>query len=372
MTGRRRCESSPFGGPAMSSDHVNLAVIGSGIVGAWAAFLAQRADQDRRVALLDRGLVGCGVSLYGGAIRVPYGASPTRRAMAERAEQLYRDLGDPSEADLPGRELSLYWVVESGSENALRERCVGTGPIRVDRAETMRLTRRLPFLRLPAGAAVLCDRAAAGSPGATAARLADRVQRQFGGWCQEGIEVTAVQEGLSQCSLILSDGRKLHANAVLCATGPWPGPTGARTPREVRVKKVTALHVDWPVRADDPVVFFADRDAYVLPDLQAGRWIFSFASETWDVRPDPAEVALSHEDRSKAEAILHDLAPELVDRIVGARTFCDGYADDADPVTGRQPDSRRCSVARGGAGSGYRLGPAMAENALEAIAEKIG
>jgi glycine/D-amino acid oxidase-like deaminating enzyme len=355
----------------MPTERVNLAVVGGGIVGAWAAYLAQRAKPDRRVALLERGLVGCGTSLYGGAIRLPFGSSPLRRAMAARAERLYRNLGGPSAADLPGRPLDLYWVVEDGTAEALREGCVGRGPVAAGSAEVARLTRGLPFLQLPERAAVLRDRAAAGSPGATAARLAECVCGSLGGSCQEGVEVAAVQEDLSGCLLSLSDGRTLRADAVLSATGPWPAPVGAGMPRALRIKKVTALHVDWPVRSDDPVVFFADRDAYLLPDRDAGRWIFSFASATWDVRPDPAELALCPAERRQAEGILADVAPPLVGRVVGARTFCDGYADDADPVTGLQPGSRRRSVARGGAGSGYRLAPAMAERALEAIAEKI-
>ena len=369
---RHRFGYSPFGGPPMPYDRVNLAVVGGGIVGAWAAFMAQRADPNRRVALLDRGLVGSGASMYGGAIRLPYGSSPARRTMADRSEQLYRAFASPCEADLPGRDLTLYWVVENGSEDSLHRGSVHAGPTEVDSTETSRLIRRLSFLRVPSGGGVLRDTASAGSPGATAARLADAVRRKYGGWCQEGVEVTAIQEDLTQCSLSLSDGCKLNTDAVLCATGPWSGPVGTLTTRKVRVKKVTALHLDWPVRRDDPAVFFFDRDAYLLPDLHAGRWIFSFASETWDVRPDPAELALSREDRRKGEAILQAIAPKLVDRIVGARGFCDGYASDANPVADLQPNSRRCSIAHAGAGSGYRFAPAMAEAALETIVERVG
>jgi glycine/D-amino acid oxidase-like deaminating enzyme len=191
--------------------------------------------------------------------------------------------------------------------------------------------------------------------------------RRRGVQCWEGTEVTALKSEPGGIRLGMADGRELLAARVVIAIGPWITtsrwqPFASRL--GVRVKKVVAMHLDIRPRADDPVVLLMEDDAFLLPDVEGDRYLFSFASQEWDCPPDPTRLRITPDDRERALEILERRLPALARRWSGGRVFCDAYAPNRTPLIAGFDDDPRICIATGGSGSGFRLAPGMALGAL--------
>jgi glycine/D-amino acid oxidase-like deaminating enzyme len=191
--------------------------------------------------------------------------------------------------------------------------------------------------------------------------------RRRGVQCWEGTEVTTMESEPGGIRLAMADGRELLAARVVVAVGPWITTGRWQTYADrlgLRVKKVVAMHLDIRPRADDPVVLLTADDAFLLPDVDGDRYLFSFASQEWDCLPDTAQLRITPEDREVALEILERRLPGLARRWSGGRVFCDAYAPNRAPlITGLDTDPRIC-IPTGGSGSGFRLAPGMALAAL--------
>jgi glycine/D-amino acid oxidase-like deaminating enzyme len=64
-------------------------------------------------------------------------------------------------------------------------------------------------------------------------------------------------------------------------------------------------------------------------------------------------------------------SPAAADAVTGGRAFCDGYAPNRLPVVTPHPDHPGLVSIRGGSGSGVRLAPALAAEALRAAGGSV-
>ncbi|HEX2207265.1 MAG TPA: FAD-dependent oxidoreductase, partial [Longimicrobium sp.] len=227
-----------------------------------------------------------------------------------------------------------------------------------------------PGLVLAPGERVLAgDTAYRTIPALVAGARAARFRASRGSECREGTRVEAVDEEDGGFTLRLADGGALRARRVLACTGPWPGVgpgAAAASAAGVRVKKVAALHLQGPPPAGAPLLFFFDDDAFLVPAYERGEWIFSFTSREWDVEPGPG-LAILPADREVALEVLRRRVPPLADGVIGGRVWCDAYTPGWDPlVTAAAPGF---IVAGACSGSGYRLAPAVASDALDLLDE---
>ena len=208
-----------------------------------------------------------------------------------------------------------------------------------------------------------------GSPPQVVQAILRYLRTRPGFHCWESVRVDSIIADENKLRFQLSD-TSVAANQAVCCTGPWMRELlGAEAVQRhgLRVKKVAALHVESIPDESDPILYFFDEDAYLLPLHAQGHWILSFTSQDWDCDPNDPLLTISSADRRVAEALLHRYIPSWLGRGGGGRVSCDLYSRDRLPFAMRSPDCSRFVFAGAGSGFGYRLAPAIAEKALSLL-----
>lgn len=332
-------------------DAVDIAIVGGGIIGAVLAREAAAAFPAADIAVLERGLLGRGATGRSAGVHFPRGATDRVRSMTEHSHAYWRRAS--AELDLP-----LCRV----------DATVVAGP---ERAEEVRAA----YLRLGP------EREAPAPPGARQWHLDGCHYADVEGVTRailtalrgpvtvwEGVEVTGIEERGDGWCLALGQGETLRAGRVVLAPGPWighPAWADVLAPLGLRVKKIVAAHLESPVGADEAMTVFHDVDAFVLPLRHRGHFLFSYTCDEWDVDPDTVAPALSPDDLGQARTVLGRYAPDLMARCNSGRVFCDAYSPRREPVVAELRPGLVFAGAAGG--SGYRLAPAIAAEAVDAL-----
>jgi glycine/D-amino acid oxidase-like deaminating enzyme len=346
----------------------DLTIIGAGIVGSAAAYFARARMPGWRVALLDRSVVGGGATLHSVGLDFPYGRSAAQKEIARESMRLFAGL----RAEIPGLpiyDLPFFGVVSRENLRRVLGGFVLDGVHEADEAERRQLFGSYPELRLSGEQVLLAGCGASyGFPQRIAQTLVEKFKESGRNVCWEGVEVESLRAADGGYSLHTGDGRTIETRRVLVATGPWmlsgPGEEVSRG-AGVRIKKVAAMHIDRPPRPQDPILFFFDEDAFLLPIHAAGRWLFSFTSQEWDCAPEISRLRISEEDRALALSILRRYCPSFVEHCNGGRVFCDAYTPERVPVVAASEGESNLVLAGACAGSGYRLAPGIAAAALK-------
>ncbi|MEU6280211.1 FAD-dependent oxidoreductase [Streptomyces sp. NPDC047028] len=349
--------------------HYDLAVVGAGAVGALAAYYAVRRDPGRRVAVITHAGRGTGATRLSAGFDTPTGHNPAQRALAARSTALFDGLatalGDAGRAPVDVR-----WLVTRENTAALDATMADGGRTRpVTGEQRTLLDRTFPGLAHGDDQALLATAPmTVGRPQWLADRLLDEVLGRPGNLLLEGLRVTDVRRAGGRVELVAADGSRITAAKAVLAPGPWAldGPVAAAArARGARVKKVVAFHVMVPPPPGAPALVLEDADAFLLPDRPGGRWIFSITSPDWDRGPGEP-LAVDTRDRELALALLARHVPGFLPHLLGGRVFSDcftpGHVPVVDTVGGAD-----VVMAIGGSGSGYRLAPAMAEDALDLL-----
>lgn len=349
----------------------DLAVVGAGIVGVLAAERATLLHPSWRVLLIERSLVGGGATRYSAALDIPFGRTPVHRRMSTESLAAWREL-QTAVPDLPIRDLPLLGVIRAAGLDELRTRCTAPGLREASTEEREELSRAIPGLVLdPEQRLVGGVRCSYAPPETVSAKLARRFQESGRSLLWEGVEITEARPSEDGVELATADGRRVAARRAILSTGPWalrgPGRDLAHG-AGIRVKKIAALHLDRRPRPQDPVLFFFDDDAFLLPLVERGHWLFSFPCPVWDCAPEVSALHITAEDRRLGLSLLARYCPDLAGTCSGGRVFCDAYGPDWTPQIVAKPGEPFLVVAGAGSGSGFRLGPAIARQALEAVA----
>jgi len=186
----------------------------------------------------------------------------------------------------------------------------------------------------------------------------------------EGVGVTAIDRGGGAVTLRLATGESIVADQVVLAPGPWIAAdawSSLLAPVKARVKKVVALHIDRTPAADDRAIIFHDEDAFLLPLMNRGHWLFSYTCREWGVDPDIIASTLSPPTLAEAHDVLSRYAPALASACRSGRVFCDAYSANGEPEIRKLDDDGRLVFVGAANGSGYRLAPAMAAEAVSLL-----
>lgn len=351
-----------------AADDFDLAVVGGGIVGATAIYLARRKWPAWRLLLLDRSLVGEGATAYSAGLAFPYGRTPEQTRLAAESARILAEM-KAAVPSLPVYELPFYGLASAQRIEQVLAGFVTDSVHLADTAERESLLSFHPGLSILEGQSVLVGRGAGYAfPRLFVHTLIEYLRASDLTECWEGVEVQNISHEADVFTLRAADERVIKTKRVLIATGPWllSGPYGdyARG-RGVRIKKVAALHVDRPPRPQDPIIFFFDDDAFLLPLFRQRRWVFSFTSQEWDCPPEISRLKISADDRTQALSILSRYYPSFTYDCHGGRVFCDAYSPNRVPLVAQIPETPGCVVAGACSGSGYRLAPGVADAALE-------
>jgi glycine/D-amino acid oxidase-like deaminating enzyme len=346
----------------------DLAIIGAGMVGATTAYLAHIRRPEWHIALLDRSFIGDGATHYSAALDLPFGRTARQRAMVARSVSFYRDL-KAQYPELPILEISFALVAPAKDISNVAASFIDAGLHPSSAQEWQQVCLKYPDLTIPQGHAVMMgSNARHSSPSQLTSALVRKACKDRNVECWEGTEVRHVEDTPRGHTLIMGDGRRITAKRVVLATGPWlmSGPGGTFSQAAgIRTKKVAAMHIDYCPPPDAPVVYFAAEDAFLLPLHDQRKLLLSFTAQEWDCSAEISRLRIDPDDRVLALSILNRYCPGLTERCSGGRVFCDAYSLDRVPVVARISTSHSPVVAGACSGSGVRLAPAVALEALE-------
>jgi glycine/D-amino acid oxidase-like deaminating enzyme len=350
---------------AWAMSEPGFAVVGAGIIGCLAARELVSRAPGTPVTVLDRDGAGSGASRRSAGVHLLRGGSDRTRRMSAYSHAYYASLKQ-SDPRLPIHPVGATVVTASGDGAGLIERYLPVAaPVPVTAVAAEAVT-------LPPGAGAwqiegshYCDVYQLAE--ALAAQL--RPQTAF----LEGVAVTGLVPGSDGVTVLCGTGGRLVVEGVILAPGPWlafPAWRDLVAPLGLRVKRVIALHIAHPPSPGDEAVLFDSDDAFLLPLPDRGRWLFSYSCREWDVDPDGPASGLTAADLSAARDCLRRYAPALADACHGGQAFCDAYSPDREPVVQALDPAGRIVFAGAACGSGYRLGPAIAAEAVDLLAQR--
>lgn len=353
-----------------TGDVADLLVIGGGIVGTWTAYRASRTHSSWRIVLAERSLVGGGATRFSLGLSLPFGRNERHRRLAMASARDYAELVREV-GELPGRRVPLAFVVPRERVAELQRSLVLGEGRQLDGEARRAFIARFPGL-LIADEEVVIDGVSGcySEPAHVAVQLARLLRDHPSAEVWEGTEVRELGLDPEGVRARLADGRELLARRAIVATGPMlvSGPVAERArARGLRVKKIVALHLEQCPTHSDPVLFFPADDAFLLPNIERRQWLFSYTSLVWDCPADPSGHMLTQEDRAAGMALLRSRWPELAATCTGGRASCDSYAPDWTPVVDTVDRAGRIVLAGGCSGSGWRLAPAIASEAIQLV-----
>ena len=337
-----------------------IAVVGAGIVGCLTAREISRRLPGADVVVVDRDGVGSGASRRSAGLHFPRGASERVRAMSAYSEDFYAGLLAADRA-VPIWPLAMTVVANEEHAGAVHEAYLPSAKL------TATAATGDPETRIPTGS---LGWSVHGGHYADVSALAAHLAppRRL-----EGVGVTAVRVEVDGVRLGLSTGVDLVVDRVVLAPGPWiaaPAWSDLVAPLHMRVKRVVALHVERPAGPEDVCTVWHDEDAFLLPMAHRNQWLFSYTCQEWDADPDEPAYAVRAHHLAEGRALLDRYAPALADRCTSGRVFCDAYTSDRQPLVRALEPTGRVVFAGGANGSGYRLAPAIAAEAVDLLDPK--
>jgi glycine/D-amino acid oxidase-like deaminating enzyme len=345
----------------------DLTIVGAGVIGATAFYMARRQKPEWRILLLDRSLIGKGASAYSAGLDFPYGRTAWQKQLSLASEKMYAEFKERL-PDLAIRCLQFVGIVKRQNLKQVLERFTCETVHTANEKERSLLFSVLPGLQVGEDQEILVgSHGAVGFVDQIISSLVKDACESSGGYCWEGVAITRVGAMANGgIDLDCVDGRSIQTRRVLVATGPWllEGPESEKAKTAgVRIKKVAALHVLRQPNHDCPVIYFFDEDAFLLPVVEDKKWILSFTSREWDCAPIQAKLFIRPEERSEALSILERYYPSLLPDCSGGRVFCDAYSTDWAPLV--RSTEKNVVIAGACSGAGFRIAPAIAQTALQ-------
>lgn len=200
---------------ASSTRTFDLAVIGCGIVGAACAWAGVRAGL--RTIAVDGALAGDGATAAGMGHIVVMDGSEAQLALTHYSRRLWLELASALPAEAEYRNCGTLWIAENEAELALaREKQIALAArgVAAEILETGRLTEAEPCLRPGLAGALQVPDDGVLYPSAAAQWLLRQAQNH-GAVLQLGLRITQIKEQ----ELTLAEGSKIHAGAIVVATG---------------------------------------------------------------------------------------------------------------------------------------------------------
>ena len=354
----------------------DVAVVGAGVFGAWAAWHLRRAE--RSVVLVDKYGPASTRASSGGetrVIRMAYIPDELYTRMSHRSLGLWKSFFAQVSRPELFRETGVLWLAAPGDERAtLALVILKSVGIRHERLTSADLARRFPQILVPPGGWAIFEP----ESGALLARRA--VQAVVEDAVRSGVDLRldAILPPTGSGHLTevrTASGDSLRAGAFVFACGPWlgkvlPDVLGARifpTRQEVYYFGVPEGDRRFAPPAMPTWLDF-ESDYYGLPDLESRGFKVACDRHGDPIDPDTAERAPSAVDLARAREFLARRFPALAGApLVGAEVCQYENTSNGDFVIDRHPAFDNVWIAGGGSGHGFKHGPAVGEYVAERV-----
>ncbi|KAA1243805.1 FAD-dependent oxidoreductase [Aquimarina sp. RZ0] len=352
----------------MNNTIFDITILGAGIIGVNTAYWINRKYPDKKVLLLDQQISGTGATFYSIGLDFPFGQTEEKKQLSQKSRELYKNLRQ----NIP--DLSIYPIPFFGickKQHLNQFLSISFEELKIATAEKMSvLYKAYPGLKIGNDEVVLtgCQ--------VTYAKTFDVTNQLLNRYCEnwntniyetikvEDIEV--IEEGV----ILKTNFGTIQTNHLVNTSGPWTVTSKMfqKDQEEFRVKKIACFNIENLNNiSSNAVVYFFEKDAFILPDSQRKRHIISITSKDWDVYPNPSKMTFTNDDLEIADSLMKEYFENTDYQVIGGRIFCDTYTKDFTPRIYRDKNNKKIIHANGGSGSGFRLAPAIADRVISFI-----
>ncbi|MFD2345820.1 FAD-dependent oxidoreductase [Sinorhizobium terangae] len=305
-----------------------LLIIGGGIQGMMSASAAAKVGTFSEIMVTEQGFGCMGASHYSGGVQIPYGRQDRTRSLTRKSAMALATIAG---SDVNGWYRSVTMRVAAGPEEAI-DPAQFTEPLEAAEPDMGSLA--------PSFSDSIRFWSIGGAHVADVPALVVQLQRDLAAKIRmkQGLRCVSLRERDDAAEAEFATGEIIKADAVILAVGPWIVQPPFRELSEtfsIRIKKVVALHLERTSTLNDPLIFMPGVDAFLLPQPRVNRWLFSYASADWDVRPETVACGLSRSDLEAGRAVLERFCPGLGWDLTSGRVFCDAYSPTGAPVVAR-------------------------------------
>ena len=356
--GKRRRE------PSAPAQHVDVAVIGAGVFGAWTAWHLVRAGL--KVRLFDAYGAGHARSSSGGesrVIRMAYGADAIYSAMAAQSLPYWQALSDSASTPIFHRTGVLWWAPETDSYTAQSRDWLKTSGTPHEVGDANWLQQRWPQIRFYNNEVGILETGA----GALIAGRGVQEVIADAGLTVERIVMPAPLPVKKRATHHLPGGGT--ADTLVYAVGPWlaelfPQQLGGK----IVATRQEVLHFGAPqgdLRFTAPQLpVWADFNngaiVYGIPDIEGQGFKLAFDDHGPRVDPDTHDRRISEATVTRARTYLAQRFPTLADApLIHSRVCQYENSSNGDFLIDRLPGTGRVWLVGGGSGHGFKHGPAV-------------
>ena len=346
----------------------DLLIVGAGIIGIMTAWRAHERYLGGRIIIVDAGQVGGVASSMSGGHCQPFGRTAEIRAAAQSSIQFYLDLRRQF-SDLPFKEMSLTAIGSRTRLETLKEYYINPAATVLDEASTRDHLLKMGLRSRENQCALAGIASFVGDVGQVVKCLSDDL-RSTGStevWtCVKVTQIERTEEGPYKVSLL--DGRVLFSRQIVVAAGACIADVllpKRILPPDVRVKKLVSVFVKCELPEDAPGIFCEDEDVGFFPRPSLKGWLLSIRSPVWE--PTPDRLVLEKEDMDVAFEVLRTYAPDMLARCAGGWVSHEPFTADRVPLVKADDSLPGLAVVGACSGFGFRVSPALAQLALNAI-----
>jgi len=331
--------------------HYDVAVVGSGVFGAWSAHHLVRAGA--RVLLIDQHGPGNARSSSGGEtriIRASYGADEIYTRSAIRSLELWKRFSAESGQPLFHQTGVLVTSPANDAYLSTTRETLAKARFKFEWLSGVSVRKRFPQMVFDRDTAAIYEP----DSGVLSARRA-----------VQSLVHAAVRAGVSYQTMRVNAGEALPAKTVVFACGPWLPKLFPEVLRgRIRPTRQPVFFFGTPPgdRSEMPVWIAFREGAYSIPSLE-GRG-FKLAIDTHGVSFDPetGDRTISAADVRQARAILRKRFPGLAKApLVESRVCQYENTSNGDFLIDRHPDRKNTWLVGGGSGHGFKHGPFVGE-----------
>lgn len=360
----KRRESKKRKEPAAPVNHVDVAVIGAGVFGAWTAWHLVRAGL--KVRLFDAYGAGHARGSSGGesrVIRLGYGADSIYSDMARDSLPYWQALSDSASTPIFHRIGVLWWAPDTDPYTTQSREWLAANSIAHQTGDANWLQQNWPQIRFYNNEIGILESTA----GALIAGRGVQEVVADAGLVTERVVMPAPMPIKRDGTHYLPDGGS--AQHLVYALGPW---LAELFPQQLQRKIVATRQEVFHFGAPQGDTRFAPMAlpvwsdfnngaiAYGIPDLEGQGFKLAFDDHGPVVDPDTHERRVSDAGLARARAYLAQRFPALANApLIHSRVCQYENSSSGDFLIDRLPGQERVWLVGGGSGHGFKHGPAV-------------